>query len=200
MDRALDEESTYYSGIISSIDAIKAGTTSVIDHHASPNYISGSLSTIRRSMEEVGLRGMTCYEVTDRNGLDPMREGVEENIRFAKEIDKDKKDGSKPYIFEAHIGGHAPCTINEEGMELMAEAVKSTGRGLHLHVAEDRYDVSQSHLVYGTDIVKRLDSYGMINNKTVLVHGIFLNDEEIAILNDKDGFLVHNSSRVSSSN
>ncbi len=193
MDRALDEESTYYSGIISSIDAIKAGTTSVIDHHASPNYITGSLSTIRRSMEEVGLRGMTCYEVTDRNGIDQMKAGVEENIRFAKEIDADKKDSSKPYIFESHIGGHAPCTINDDGLEMMADAIKSTGKGLHLHVAEDRYDVSQSHLVYGQDIVKRLDKLGMLNEKAILVHGIYLGTEEIDILNERDGFLVHNS-------
>ena len=192
MDRALDEESTYYSGIISSIDAIKAGTTAVIDHHASPSYITGSLSTIKRGFEDSGLRGMTCYEVTDRNGLDQMREGVEENIRFAKEIDGEIASG-KEHLVDAHIGGHAPCTIIDEGMEMIANAVKSTGRGLHLHVAEDRYDVSQSHLVYRQDIVKRLDSFGMLDEKTILVHGIYLSLEEIEILNSRNGFLVHNA-------
>ncbi|RKX93099.1 MAG: putative aminohydrolase SsnA, partial [Spirochaetes bacterium] len=192
MDRALDEESTYYSSVISSIDAIKAGTTAVIDHHASPSYIRGSLSTIKRGFEDSGLRGMTCYEVTDRNGPDQMREGVEENIRFAKEIDQDIAAG-REHLVDAHIGGHAPCTIPDEGMEMMADAVKSTKRGLHLHVAEDRYDVSQSHLVYSRDIVKRLDSFGMLNDKTILVHGIYLNLEEIEILNSYDGFLVHNA-------
>ncbi len=192
MDRALDEESTYYSSIISSIDAIRAGTTAVIDHHASPSYITGSLSTIRRGFEDTGLRGMTCYEVTDRNGIKQMKEGVAENVRFAKEIDADIKAG-KPHLVDAHIGGHAPCTIPDEGMEMMAAAVHETGRGLHLHVAEDRYDVSQSHLVYGKDIVKRLDSFGMLNSRTILVHGIFLSPEEIEILNGRDGFLVHNA-------
>lgn len=192
MDRALDEESTYYSGIISSIDAIMAGTTAVIDHHASPSYISDSLSTIKRGFEDSGLRGMTCYEVTDRNGLDQMKEGVKENIRFAKEIDKDITSG-KPHLVDAHIGGHAPCTIPDEGLEMMAAAVRETGRGLHLHVAEDRYDVSQSHLVYGQDIVKRLESFGILDEKTILVHGIFLSPEEIEILNSSNVFLVHNS-------
>ena len=192
MDRALDEESIYYSSIISSIDAIRAGTTAVIDHHASPSYITGSLSTIKRGFDDSGLRGMTCYEVTDRNGSDQMKEGVEENIRFAREIDAEAASG-KPHLVDAHIGGHAPCTIPDEGMEMMAAAVKETGRGLHLHVAEDRYDVSQSHLVYGKDIVKRLDSFGILNEKTILVHGIFLSPEEIEILNSHDGFLVHNA-------
>ncbi|WP_142793448.1 amidohydrolase family protein, partial [Klebsiella pneumoniae] len=68
LDRALDEESLYYSGLICSLEAIKSGCTSVIDHHASPNYIAGSLKTLRDGFLKAGLRGMTCYETTDRNG------------------------------------------------------------------------------------------------------------------------------------
>ena len=67
LDRGLDEEATYYSSLICSLDAIAAGTTTCIDHHASPNYIANSLDTIAKGMEEVGVRGTTCYEVTDRN-------------------------------------------------------------------------------------------------------------------------------------
>ncbi len=68
LDRGLDEEACYYSSLICSIDAILAGTTCAIDHHASPAYIEGSLDTIAHGMEKVGIRGSTCYEVTDRNG------------------------------------------------------------------------------------------------------------------------------------
>ncbi|MGI6432299.1 MAG: amidohydrolase family protein [Sphaerochaetaceae bacterium] len=46
LDRALDEEAIYYSSLICSLDAIKAGTTSCIDHHASPSCIPRSLTTI----------------------------------------------------------------------------------------------------------------------------------------------------------
>ena len=67
LDRALDEESLYYSGLICSLEAIKSGCTSVIDHHASPAYIGGSLSTLRNAFLKVGLRAMTCFETTDRN-------------------------------------------------------------------------------------------------------------------------------------
>jgi hypothetical protein len=41
LDRALDEESLYYSGLICSLEAIRSGCTAVIDHHASPDYIAG---------------------------------------------------------------------------------------------------------------------------------------------------------------
>jgi putative selenium metabolism protein SsnA len=194
LDRALDEETLYYSGLICSLEAIKSGCTSVIDHHASPYYIEGSLDTLRSGFMKAGLRAMTCFETTDRNGgLDEMARGVEENIRFAKSIDAAKARGDEPYLVEAHMGAHAPFTVADEGLAMLADAVKTTGRGLHMHVAEDRYDVSLSHHHYGVDIVERLDSFGLIDNKTLLAHGLFLSEKDIAILNQRDGFLAHNA-------
>lgn len=192
LDRGLDEEACYYSSLICSLDAIAAGTTTCIDHHASPNYIKGSLSTIAKGMEEVGVRGATCYEVTDRNGgMKEVEDGVEENVRFAKEVDSRKANGEK-VLCEAMIGGHAPFTIPDEGLKLMSEAVKETDRGMHLHCAEDKYDVIHSHHIYGKDIVKRLEENDLLSNKTLLVHGLFLNDDEIKTINAHDCFFAHN--------
>ncbi len=193
MDRGADEENLYYAGLVCNLDAIRAGTTAVIDHNASPNFIKGSLDALKRSFEKVGIRGATCYEVTDRHGRDDMLAGVEENIAFAKQIDAEKEAGTWKGLMEAHVGGHAPCTLPDEGLEAMADAVKRTGRGLHLHVGEDAFDVSHSHVTYGKDIVFRLDEFGMLDEKTILVHGIYLNSEEIKLLGDRDGFLVHNA-------
>lgn len=109
MDRALDEEALYYSGLICSLEAIKCGCSSVIDHHASPNYIAGSLNTLRKGFLKAGLRGMTCFETTDRNhGMKEMVAGVEENIAFAQLIDRAKENGEEPYLVEAY---RCPCTV-----------------------------------------------------------------------------------------
>lgn len=192
LDRGLDEEACYYSSLICSIDAIAAGTTSCIDHHASPNYIKGSLSAIAKGMEEVGVRGATCYEVTDRNGgMKEVEEGVEENVRFAEEIDSKVAKGDDVLV-EAMIGGHAPFTIPEEGFKLMKEAVDKTNRGMHLHVAEAQYDQIHSHHIYGEDIVARLDRHGLLSDKTLLVHGVWLNDKEVELLNKRRCFFAHN--------
>ncbi len=192
LDRGLGEEACYYSSLICSIDAIAAGTTCAIDHHASPSYIRGSLSTIAKGMEEVGLRGATCYEVTDRNrGMAEIEEGVAENLRFAREVDRKKAKGER-VLCEAMIGGHAPFTIPDEGLKMMARVMKRTGKGLHLHVAEDKYDQVHSHHHYNKDIVKRLDDYGLLNDKTLLVHGLYLNDDEVALMNERGCFLAHN--------
>ncbi len=192
LDRGLDEEACYYSSLICSLDAIAAGTTCAIDHHASPEYIKGSLSTIAKGMEEVGLRGATCYEVTDRNfGIKEVEVGVEENIRFAKEVDARKSKGEN-VLCEAMIGGHAPFTIPDEGLRLMREAETETNRGMHLHIAEDKYDQVWSHHHYNKDIVKRLDDAGLLTDKTLLVHGLYLNKDEIDLINERSCFFAHN--------
>lgn len=194
LDRALDEESLYYSGLICSLEAIRSGCTAVIDHHASPGYIAGSLSQLRNAFMKVGLRGMTCFETTDRNGgSQELQAGVEENIRFAREIDKARESGREPYLVEAHIGAHAPFTLGNDGLSMLGEAIKVTGRGLHIHAAEDRYDVSHSHHHYGKDLLVRLAEYGLLNSKTLVAHGLYLSDADITLLNDYDGFLVHNA-------
>jgi len=194
LDRALDEESLYYSGLICAMDAIRSGCTAVIDHHASPNYIAGSLSQLRNAFLKVGLRGMTCFETTDRNGgLKELQAGVEENIRFAQEIDAAREKGHEPWLVDAYIGAHAPFTVSDDGLAMLREALKATDRGLHIHAAEDRYDVSHSHHHYGKDLLARLAEFDLIDSKTLVAHGLYLSDDDIRLLNERDGFLVHNA-------
>lgn len=193
VDRAIDEEILYYSGLICSLDAIKAGCTSVIDHHASPSYIKGSLNTLRKAFLKAGLRGMTCFETTDRNGgIKELEAGVRENIEFANLVSSAKARGDEPYLVEAHIGAHAPFTVSNDGLGMLSDAVRETGRGLHIHVAEDKYDATWSRHHYGQELIQRLDSFGLINDKTLIGHGIYLADSDIELLNEKDAFLVHN--------
>ena len=193
LDRALDEESLYYSGLVCSLEAIQSGCTAVIDHHASPNYIAGSLNTLRRGFLEAGLRGITCYETTHRNRGDAeMKAGVAENVAFSREVDAAKSHGDEPYLVEAMIGAHASFTVSTPGMEFLREAVQTTGRGLHIHVAEDRYDVSHGHDVHGQDLIERLAAHGLVNAKTLVAHGLYLSDADIELLNAHDAFLVHN--------
>ena len=187
LDRAIDEESLYYSGIIGALEAIKSGTTSVIDHNASPNFISGSLSTLKKAFETAGLRGILAYEITDRNGIDGMIEGVKESIKFAENIENDKRD-----LIETAIGAHAPFTLSDNSLEQIREAIKTTNRGLHIHVSEDETDPSYSNQQFGKDVLKRLDNFSLLNNKSIIAHGVYLTENDINILNERDSFLVHN--------
>ncbi len=163
-----------------------------MDHHAGPEAIDGSLTVIRKAYEEVGVRGLLCYETTDRNGADGAKAGVRENVRFAKEVAADRKAG-KAVLTEACIGAHAPFTVGDETLALLADAVKSTGRGLHIHVAEDKYDAVDSRHRYGLDPLVRLDKAGLLGPLAVIGHGLWLSESEVELLSERDGFLAHNA-------
>lgn len=192
LDRAIDLPILKYSGLAGCADAAMCGVTSLVDHHAGPEAIDGSLTVLREAYEEVGLRGLLCYETTDRNGMEGARAGVRENVRFAKEVDAIRASGRKPLV-EAAIGGHALFTIGEESLGAMAEAVRSTGRGVHVHAAEDKYDAVDSRHRFGKDLAERLDAAGLLGPKALIGHGLFLTESEVELMNARDVFLAHNA-------
>ncbi len=192
LDRALDEATIRASATVCAMEAVKAGCTAVVDHHSSPSFIAGSLETIKKSFETVGLRGVLCYETTDRNGPDGLRAGVAENLDFARLVESERKSRGPGRLVEAMIGGHAPFTLPEEALSALAGAVADTGRGFHIHVAEDSFDTSHSHRAYGKDPLRRLDEHGLLSEKSLIGHGLFLTPQDREILNARGAFLAHN--------
>jgi putative selenium metabolism protein SsnA len=192
LDKAIDEDILRHSGLVCALEAVKAGCTAVVDHHASPSFIGGSLDVLKACFEKVGLRGVLCYETTDRNGSDGLRRGIEENRRFALATEQERAVMGKQRLVEAMIGGHAPFTLSDEALSGLAAVVKETGRGFHVHVAEDGFDNSWSHSAYAKDPLRRLDDAGLLNERSLIGHGLHLTQEDREILNARDAFCAHN--------
>jgi putative selenium metabolism protein SsnA len=183
LDRAHDEESARLSGLVGAIEAARSGTTVLFDHHASPSLIGGSLGTLRRAIEEVGLRSVLCYETTDRNGFEGRDAGVAENRAFVA--------GGPTALTRGMVGGHASFTLSDESLDRLAEAVREAGSSLHVHVAEDRADVEDSRRRCGAGVVERLQRHGLLGPRTLLVHGVHLTEAELREAQDADAWLVH---------
>ena len=62
LDKALDADGVTFSALVCLVDAIRHGTTTLIDHHASPNVIAGSLDLIADAVTQSGLRACLCYD------------------------------------------------------------------------------------------------------------------------------------------
>jgi putative selenium metabolism protein SsnA len=198
LDRAIDREILEASAMAATLDAVRSGCTSVIDHHASPSFISGSLDVIAGCLEKVGLRGILCYETTDRNGRDGAMQGIEENRRFAAKVEAGRRasgDGPRAgsRLVEAMIGGHAPFTLGDETLEALAAAVRGTSRGFHVHVSEDPFDAAHSHNTYGMDPLARLASHGLLTDRALVAHGVHLPAADRDILAASGAFLAHNA-------
>ena len=185
LDRALDEETVYLSALIGALEAALSGTTLLVDHHSSPSFISGSLATLRRAIEEVGLRSVLCYEVTDRNGSEGRDRGVEENLGF--------QAAHQSAITRGMIGGHASFTLSDESLERLAEAVRHTGSGLHIHVAEDRADVEDCRGRHACTIPERLMGHGLLVSRAILAHCVHLTPAEIGTIHAEGAWIAHNA-------
>jgi len=185
LDRALDEETIYTSALVGAMEAVQCGTTTLIDHHASPNAIKGSLDIIKEALTQVGLRGVLCYEVTDRGGKKRRDEGLAENENF---IGANRENS----FFRGLVGAHASFTLSDESLSLCAELADAYHTGVHIHVAEDMCDGVDAKKKYHCSVVDRLFRKKLLTRKSVLAHCIHLSQKDFSRLNKSKAWLAHN--------
>lgn len=186
IDNHLTPEQTRQSAIATYIDCIKNGVTTVFDHHASYGSTTDSLFVIADAAKELGVRTCLCYEVSDRNGEDKMKEAVLENEAFINHALNDDTD-----MLAGMFGLHAQFTLSDKSLAFCA-AHKPEGVGYHIHVAEGIEDLYDSLRKYGKRIVTRLMDMDILGPKTLAAHCIYVNPHEMDILKETNTMVVHN--------
>lgn len=174
LDRALDDDCVRASALVGGMEALLSGTTTLVDHHSSPNAIDGSLDVVAKALDELGIRAVLCYETSDRDGPERARAGVAENRQFLDRVRRER-----PPLVRAMIGAHASFTLSDETLEACAEAGP-----LHIHAAEDRVDLRA---------VDRLARAGALDERTLLAHGVHLDDEELELVRSAGATVAHNA-------
>jgi len=183
LDMALDEDGVRYSALVFAVDAIKNGTTKLFDHHASPNFIDGSLDVISDVLIDAGLRGVLCYEVTDRNGKEGAKQGIQENIRMIKKASGLDRIG-------AAFGLHASLTLDDDTLEACRDAIGDEA-GFHIHVGEHQSDEYDSLKREGLRVVDRLKKYNILGPRTIVAHGVHIDQAEAVLLAESGTWLTH---------
>ncbi|MGA9351950.1 MAG: putative aminohydrolase SsnA [Anaerolineae bacterium] len=191
LDKALLWQDIRYSALVCLIDAIRHGTTTLIDHHASPNAIDGSLDIIAKAVEEAGVRACLCYEVSDRDGKDKAMAGIRENERFIRGAREQGSKGAGGAI-AGTFGLHASMTLSDETLEQAVEVANGLGVGFHIHVAEDMADVRDSLKKSGLRVVERLSKFGVLGPQTIAAHCVHVDAYEKEILQETGTRVVHN--------
>ena len=181
LDNALNLDEVYHSGVVYSRDTLLNGVTTIVDHHAS-GAIRGSLSQLKKAVvDEAGMRGVFCFETSDR--FDVLY-CINENLDFASENKSDRCAGL--------FGMHASMTLSDKTLEKVAEKIGDMP--IHIHVAESKFDETESMLKYGKKIVERLDSHGLLNKNSLLAHCLYINDDEAKLIADRGCKVVYNVS------
>ncbi len=185
LDRALDELSIRFSVLPCLVDAIKYGTTTLFDHHASPNTIDGSLDIVSDAVDQSGLRAVLCYEVTDRDGPDKTTAGIKENVRYLKRL------STQPHPrLAAAFGLHAGLTLSNATLQACRDTVPGE-TGFHIHSAEHEADEYDSLQKSDLRVIDRLHKFGILRSNTITAHGVHFDAREIEILRDSGAWLSH---------
>jgi putative selenium metabolism protein SsnA len=188
LDRALNSDDVYYSALVGLIDSAKCGVGTMVDHHSSPNACIGSLDRMEQAFREVGLRGVLCYETSDRNGRTQAQEGIRENVRFIERVRSRPGDG----LIAASFGLHASFTLSDRTLRQCVEANHALGAGFHVHVAEDRCDLQDAHRRYGKSPVRRLHDLGILDDRSLAAHCVHVSGADIAALARHQINVIHN--------
>jgi len=182
LDRNLDNEMTYFSGIVSAVDHVKNGVTTMIDHHASGVDITGSLEALKKAVcDDTGVRGIFAFETSDRFDVD---QAIKENVTF----NKNNHSGMTKGLF----GLHASMSLSEATLKKVKANLGDMP--IHIHVAESVMDEEDSQKKYKEKIIKRLDRHGLLNKDSIIAHGIYIDDEEMDILKKHDCTIAVNFS------
>ena len=181
VDKRLDRDMIEASALAAALHMAKHGVTFCVDHHCSPYAIEGSLETIARAFEKIGLGHLLCYENSCRDGWGSMEAGLAETDAYLS-------SGRK-----GHVGLHASFTVDDDLLEKSVELAHKHGTGLHVHVAEAPADQEHCLKTYGMRVIQRLHGFGALESShTIMGHCVFLDDSEKKLLRESPVWVVQN--------
>ncbi len=180
LDYHITNEVSYYSALVSGVEFLKNGITTVIDHHASGMDILGSLEALKKGLtDDAKVRSILCFETSDRFNID---ECIEENINYYNNNKSDKARGL--------FGLHAAFTLSDETLKKISEKNEAP---IHVHVDESKYDTEYCIKHYGKTPIKRFDQFGLIKENSLLAHCLFVEDDDLEIIKARKAKVVFNT-------
>jgi cytosine/adenosine deaminase-related metal-dependent hydrolase len=186
LDRALDERAIVAAARLYVAEALLAGTTTLVDHHESPELIEGSLDLLADACQELGMRALLCYGASERNGgRDEAERGLAECRRFLH--------ANRRPLVRGCVGLHASFTVSDETLQETGWLCEELGSVLHVHMAEDDHDVADARRRGHAGPLERLIAHGALPSGSILAHGTHLRESEVRQAGKHQLWLVQNA-------
>ena len=190
-DKALKLEDVYVSAKLGAIASLRAGVTTVFDHHASYGAIMGSLGTVAKAVGEVGVRASLCFEVSDRNGKESRNAALDESASWLELVRSELADDPR-YPFRGMVGLHASMTLADKTLLLARGLMDEYGVSSHVHVAEGHEDVKATKRKFGSTPVARFVKAGILAQGSIAAHCVHVSPQDISLLAKSSSCVAHN--------
>ena len=174
----MKKEDVYYASMISGIEMIKSGTTTFNDHYFFEEQTA-------KASEELGLRAILSRCV--------IGEGEDASTRLAEaEALYNEWHNKCNGRIKVCVGIHAPYTCPPDTIRRSLELADRLGTPVHIHYLETQDEVNQIFETYEKSVTDYLKDLNLFNYHVILAHGVKVNDDDIEVLKNISGGVVHN--------
>ncbi len=194
----LDERALVAAALLAYAEMALAGTTTVGEffyvHHGRDGSGGGNAhaTAVIEGARRLGIRIAllrTMYDLGSKPGQARFRETVDEAAANTRELHA--LYAAEPMV-EVRPAPHSLHGASEAMIRAASEIAAEIRAPFHIHLAEQQGDLSFSGARYGVSPLRAIERMGALSERTVLVHGIWLDEGERALLADAGGALVYN--------
>lgn len=177
VEAKLQPEDVYWGTRLACAEMIRTGTTRFWDMYWQP-------AATARAVRDAGLRATIGGPLFDADGgTAAMQETALGNLEALAEF--------SPQI-GASLAPHAIYTVSEGLLRWTAELAAERGVPVQIHLSETEQEVSDCIARHGLRPAAYLDRVGMLNERTVLAHGVWLDREELELIAERGCTVVAN--------
>jgi 5-methylthioadenosine/S-adenosylhomocysteine deaminase len=183
-------EAVYHGARFAFAEMLRAGVTTVCDFFYIHSGGNQNDHAVIRAARDLGIRLVLARTMYDWEGAPPeYRETISDAVARTRELAQEYASQQDVHICPAPHSPHAasPAMI-QAGSALAAEL----GTRFHIHVAEGRYERDTIRERYGLSPIRWLESLGLALERMTAIHCVWLEDDDIALMADRDARLVYN--------
>lgn len=176
----LSKDFVYYSSLLGIAEMLLCGTTSFCDMYF-------FCEEIARACEDSGIRGFITPGILEFET--PYFKNSEEAIKIAEDFIKNYK---KSKIIHPGIAPHSIYTCSLQTLKKCKEISEKYDTIMHIHLSETRKEYEDALKKFGSSPVKYLYKNEILSNRVLAAHTVWLDEEDIEILKEKDVSVSHN--------
>jgi 5-methylthioadenosine/S-adenosylhomocysteine deaminase len=158
---------------------VRSGTARFWDMYWQPEAVA-------RAVEDAGMRASVALPLID--GLDPDKSDA---LRIDAERTLDALADVGDRITPT-LGPHAIYTVSEKSLQWVAELSTERELPVHIHLSETEGEVRDCIAAHGLRPAMYLDRIGLLTPRTLLAHGVWLDDSELALVGERGATIVTN--------
>jgi 5-methylthioadenosine/S-adenosylhomocysteine deaminase len=176
----IDPASVRLGARLSLAEMLLGGTTTCCDGYFLAHDVA-------ETVEAVGLRAIIGQGVIDFPAPGVPDPGL--RIKVAESFAQRWLDRCS--LIQPSIFCHAPYTCSDETLQAAKRTADNLGLFFQIHVAETRTEADECRRTHGCSPVGHLDRLGVLDQKTLLVHAVWLDPEDIGTIADSGARVVH---------